>query len=148
MVIKVWLTGLAWLLLSLLARPAAAQDFVYEPKNPSFGGGNTFNYQWLLSSASAQNTIEDANARNGGGGREEADPLTSFADNLNKQLLAQLTNRFITSQFGTGSGPVKPGSYTVGVYQIEVTPGSNGVSIKITDSGTGNQTTVTIPNVP
>ncbi|UYZ59612.1 curli production assembly/transport component CsgF [Hymenobacter latericus] len=148
MFMKVWFTACMWLLLGLLARPAAAQDLVYEPKNPSFGGGNTFNYQWLLSSASAQNTIEDTNARDGRDGRDNADPLTSFADNLNKQLLAQLTNRFITSQFGSGTGPVKPGNYTVGVYQIEVVPGSNGVTIKITDSGTGNQTTVTIPNVP
>ena len=44
------------LLGGLLPFRGAAQDFVYEPKNPAFGGGNTFNYSWLLSAATAQNT--------------------------------------------------------------------------------------------
>lgn len=139
---KFFFTFCLSIVLGLLHTEAQAQDFVYEPKNPSFGGGNTFNYQWLLSSASAQNTVEEPAKT----GTTAADPLNSFAENLNRQILSQLTNRFITSQFG--SGPVKEGSYTVGGYQIEVTPGAGGVSIQITDAGTGNQTTVTIPNIP
>lgn len=131
------------LLLALAGNRAQAQDFVYEPKNPSFGGGNSFNYQWLLSSATSQNTIEEPARATGA---DSNDPLSGFAENLNRQILSQLTNRFITSQFG--SGPVREGSYTVGTYQIEVTPGANGVIIQITDTGTGNQTTVTIPNIP
>ena len=35
-----------------------AQDLVYKPKNPAFGG-DTFNYQWLLSSAESQNKLKD-----------------------------------------------------------------------------------------
>ncbi len=37
-----------------------SQQLVYKPRNPNFGG-DTFNYQWLLSSAEAQNTFEDPN---------------------------------------------------------------------------------------
>ena len=122
---------------------AQAQDFVYEPKNPSFGGGNTFNYSWMLSSAQAQNTIEDPTARNATAAQ---DPLANFANNLNQQVLAQLSNRLIASQFGQGA--IRPGSYTVGNYQIVVTPGANGISVQVTDSTTGNQTTITIPNTP
>lgn len=133
---------LAGLLLHTVA--ASAQDFVYEPKNPAFGGGNTFNYSWLLSSAQAQNTIEDPNARPGLNSR---DPLQDFQDNLNRQILNQLTQRFVTSQFGS-SGPVQEGTYVVGVYQIQVTPSGSGVTIVITDTSTGGQTTVTIPNTP
>jgi curli production assembly/transport component CsgF len=33
-----------------------AQDLVYRPRNPAFGG-DTFNYQWLLNSAESQNTF-------------------------------------------------------------------------------------------
>ena len=128
----------------LLHAAAAAQDFVYEPKNPAFGGGNTFNYSWLLSSAQAQNTTEDPNARPGLNTR---DPLQDFQANLNRQILSQLTQRFVTSQFG-GSGPVQEGTYVVGVYQIQVTPSGAGVTIVITDTSTGGQTTVTIPNTP
>lgn len=134
-------SSLLVLFLLCWAAPAAqAQDFVYEPKNPSFGGGNTFNYSWLLGSAQAQNTIEDpvkaASPQN--------DALSQFASNLNQQVLSQLTSRLLTSQFGQGA--IKPGSYTVGNYQVQVTQGSTGIVIVVTDPTTGNQTTVTIPN--
>jgi len=34
--------------------PNYAQQMVYKPMNPAFGGDG-YNYQWLLSSANAQN---------------------------------------------------------------------------------------------
>ena len=40
-----------------------AQDFVYTPINSSFGG-NPYNYNWLLNSATEQNRIEDPNEEN------------------------------------------------------------------------------------
>lgn len=133
------------LLLCWLGTTASqAQDFTYEPKNPAFGGGNTFNYSWLLSSASSQNSTTDPNARPTT--TTVVNPLADFSQNLNRQLLNQLTSRFITAQFG--SGPIQQGSYTVGGYQISVTPGADGIILQITDPATGNQTTVTIPNVP
>ena len=119
--------------------PAHAQDFVYEPKNPAFGGGNPFNYSWLQASAAAQNTIEDPSKAAAG----QPDPLAQFANGVNQQVLSQLTSRLIASQFGTGA--IKPGSYTVGGYQVNVTQGSGGVEIVVIDIVTGNQTTVTIP---
>lgn len=131
------------LLLLMQGAVAKAQDFVYEPKNPAFGGGNTFNYSWLLSSAQAQSTAVDPAAAKG---TATQDPLAAFASNLNQQVLSQLSNRLIASQFG--SGAIKPGSYTVGSYQIQVTPGANGISVQVTDTSTGNQTTITIPNTP
>ena len=134
------LSTLVMLLLAGLCAPSAqAQDFVYEPKNPAFGGGNPFNYQWLQASAAAQNTIEDPSKAAVG----QPDPLAQFAAGVNQQVLSQLTSRLIASQFGTGA--VKPGSYTVGGYQVNVTQGSNGVEIVVIDIVTGNQTTVTIP---
>ena len=47
--------------LLFVAGKAYAQDFVYTPKNPAFGG-NPYNYSWLLSSAQAQNDKEDNSA--------------------------------------------------------------------------------------
>ncbi|SDX33125.1 curli production assembly/transport component CsgF [Hymenobacter psychrophilus] len=131
------------LLLALISAPAAtAQDFIYEPINPNFGG-NTFNYSSLLSAATAQDTFKDPDATQA---RPVEDPLANFAANLNRQILSQLTDRFISDQFGRGT--VRAGNYSVGGYQIQVTPGSNGVVIVIADPSTGNQTTVTIPNLP
>ncbi len=39
-----------------------AQGLTYRPNNPAFGG-NTFNYQWMLSSAQAQDTHKDPTAK-------------------------------------------------------------------------------------
>ena len=138
---KNFILVLGLLLLSVFR--ASGQDLVYEPKNPNFGGGNSFNYSWLLSSATSQDTNKDPDTP---AARVATDPLTDFTANLNRQILAQLTDRFISDQFGRGT--VRAGSYTVGGYQIQVTPGSGGVSIQISDPSTGNQTTVTIPNIP
>jgi curli production assembly/transport component CsgF len=124
---------------NLLPRLGAAQDFVYEPKNPAFGGGNTFNYSWLLSAATAQNTTTDPATT-----QQPTNQLSQFSANLNQQVLSQLTSRLISSQFGQGA--IKAGSYNVGGYQVQVTPGSSGIVVVVTDTGTGNQTTVTIPN--
>lgn len=129
------------LVLLLTSHLVQAQDFVYEPKNPAFGGGNTFNYSWLLSSAQAQNTITDPAAS---AASAVPDPLASFTANLNQQVLAQLSSRLIASQFGQGA--IKAGSYSVGNYQIQITPGAGGISVQVTDTSTGNQTTITIPN--
>ena len=125
--------------LGSLARPACAQRFVYEPINPAFGGSGTFNYGWLQASATAQNRIQDPVQATAA-----QDPLVQFTANLNQQVLSQLTNRLIASQFGQGA--IKPGSYNVGAYQVQVSQATGGIVITVTDPSTGNQTTITIPN--
>ena len=54
---------LAALLVLTAGLSLQAQGLVYHPNNPAFGG-NTFNYQWLLSSAQAQDTHKDPTAKN------------------------------------------------------------------------------------
>ena len=128
------------ILLSIGARPAHAQRLVYTPVNPAFGG-SAFNYSWMQASATAQNAIEDPVSKTL---NAKSDPLTQFNANLNQQVLSQLTSRLITSQFGQGA--IKAGTYTVGSYQVVVAPGAGGIVVTITDIGTGNVTTITIPN--
>lgn len=122
---------------------AAAQDLVYKPINPAFGG-DTFNYQWLLSSAQAQNSTKDPDAPKA---PAQLDQLQQFQQSLNQQILGQLAQRLVGNQFGTGSDALKPGNYLVGTYQIGVVPSGTGFSINILDRSTGNQTTITIPGL-
>ncbi|SFH00932.1 curli production assembly/transport component CsgF [Pontibacter chinhatensis] len=117
-----------------------AQDLVYTPKNPAFGG-NPYNYSWLQSSAQSQDKLKDPNATSGSG--INRDPLEDFKSSLNRQILNELSRKLIANQFGEDG--VTPGSYTLGDYQIDVTEGPGGVNIEIVDIGTGNRTTVTIP---
>ncbi|MGI9545224.1 MAG: curli production assembly/transport component CsgF, partial [Cyclobacteriaceae bacterium] len=112
------------------------QDFIYQPTNPAFGG-NTFNYQWMLSSAQAQNDFEDPERLNA------RDPLQDFEQTLNRQILNQLSRQLVTSQFGEEG--LEEGTFILGDYQIDVTSTGEGINIFLLDSGTGNTTTITVP---
>lgn len=116
-----------------------AQDFVYKPVNPAFGG-EVFNYQWLLNSAQIQDLIEDPDA---------VDPfnrnntLDDFTESLNRQLLSQLSRQIIGNQFGETS--VEDGNYTIGNFQIDIASTLDGVTITIYDTELGEQTQLIIP---
>ncbi|TAJ11453.1 curli production assembly/transport component CsgF [Marinilabiliaceae bacterium JC017] len=123
-----------------LTTSAFTQDLVYKPKNPAFGG-DTFNYQWMLSSAEAQNDIEDPKAKSSSS--YSRDPLADFESNLKRQILYQLSRQLVSDQFGEDS--LEEGSYEVGSYKIEIAEGSDGLNVQILDSQTGSQTNVVIP---
>ena len=128
------------LALAIAGQAAYAQDFVYQPTNPAFGGNN-FNYGWLLSSAQAQNgfTEEQDEVRS----RFDRDPLQDFEQTLNRQILSQLTRQLTQDQFGEGG--LQEGQYEIGNYQIDVAPGADAIQITILDITTGSQTTVSVP---
>lgn len=135
---KKLLLSLGILLLAAMSTELKAQDFVYQPRNSAFGG-SYLNYSWMLNSANAQNTFEDPNQTSG----FQRDPLEDFQQNLNRQILNQLSRRIIQSQFGEDG--LQDGNYTLGSYQIEIGSDGAGVNINIYDSSTGNSTTVIVP---
>lgn len=120
--------------------PLLAQDFTYRPQNPAFGG-NYLNYSWMLSSAQVQNgyTAEGEDISN----RFERDPLQDFEQSLNRQILSRITREVVGEQFGEAG--LAEGQYEIGNYQIDVTPGGEGIDIKILDTVTGSETTVSVP---
>ncbi len=115
-----------------------AQDLVYKPKNPAFGG-DTFNYQWLLSSAESQNKLKDDGIET-----DSKTELEKFVDNLNSQLLSQVSRSLFAEQFGDDG--ISEGTYTFGSLSIDVYPSEGGLTISILDTTTGEQTQVIIPN--
>lgn len=116
-----------------------AQDLVYKPINPAFGG-DTFNYQWLLSSAEAQNKFkEDTDV-----GLEQQTELERFKENLNNQLLNQVSNSLFQKQFGDKG--ITEGSYVFGSLSVDIYPSNLGLVVDILDTETGEQTQVIIPN--
>lgn len=127
----------------LYSTAATAQDFVYTPVNPAFGG-NTFNYNWLLSSATAQNGTTDPDAAD----RTsifDRDPLEEFRNSLNRQILSQLSRNVLGDQFTDGQ--IAVGTFTVGDFTIDVVPSGDGVVITIIDLSTGGQSTIEVPNI-
>lgn len=124
-------------MLFLFAGFTFGQDLVYKPKNPNFGG-DTFNYNWLLSSAQAQDDTVDPrsvqSSRNG---------LEDITESLNRQLLNQLSRQIATTQFGEEG--LEDGNYTIGNFQIDVNSTLDGLSIRILDNAVGDQTEIFIP---
>lgn len=114
------------------------QDLVYKPKNPAFGG-DTFNYQWMLSSAESQNFYKDPTPA-----VQQKTELQRFTENLNNQLLNQISRSLFQQQFG--SGGITEGIYTFGSLSVEVFPSNLGLVVNILDITTGEQTQVIIPN--
>jgi len=117
-----------------------AQDFTYQPQNPAFGG-SYLNYGWMLSSAQAQNgfTGEDGLLDS----RFDRDPLEDFEQSLNRQILSRISRELISDQFGEEG--LAEGQYEIGNYQIDVSPGGEGIQINILDTSTGSETTVSVP---
>lgn len=116
-----------------------AQELVYKPKNPAFGG-DTFNYQWLLSSAESQNKFTEETSS----GRDQRSDLERFTESLNNQLLSQISRTLFTEQFGNDG--LQEGTYTFGTLFIEIFPSGEGLVINILDTSTGDQSQVVIPN--
>ncbi len=125
-------------MLFILPASMSAQDMVYKPKNPAFGG-DTFNYNWLLSSAQVQDLTEEEQGTTG----TSTNSLDFFTESLNRQLLSQLSRELVVNQFGEDG--LEEGLYTVGDFQIDIGSNLEGLSISIIDIVTGDQTQIVIP---
>ncbi|MFC3161031.1 curli production assembly/transport component CsgF [Chryseobacterium arachidis] len=117
-----------------------SQQLVYKPINPAFGG-DTFNYQWLLSSANAQNQFDQKN--DFASLLNDVNSLDSFSQSLNRQVLSELSRKLFQDQFGEGS--LQPGNYLFGSMYLQVTSTAQGLLINILDTSTGEQSEIIIP---
>lgn len=117
-----------------------AQQFKYRPLNPAFGG-ETFNYQWLVSSAEAQNKFTEPTD---GSLSSKQSEMERFTENLNRQLMSQISRALINENLGDGD--LKPGTFTLGNSEIEIYESTEGMVINILDIQTGSQTQIIVPN--
>ncbi len=116
-----------------------SQQLTYEPINPAFGG-DTFNYTWLLNSANAQNSFTDPDAASRNNDESE---LEQFSENLNRQLLGQLSRTLFNTQLGEG---LEEGTFTFGTLSLEIFESAEGLVVNILDTNTGEQTQIIVPN--
>ena len=117
-----------------------AQQLVYKPLNPAFGG-DTFNYQWMLSSANAQNPFDETDNYKDLLG--DINSMDSFTQSLNRQLLSQLSSKLIGDKFGDGG--LSPGKYMFGSLFLDISEASQGLVVNILDTQTGEQSQIIIP---
>lgn len=115
---------------------AHAQDLVYEPVNPSFGG-NSFNSAHLIAIANAQNDYERPSTDSG-----TSSDLDRFIRSLQSRLLSSLSTQVANAIFGEDaqdSGVITFGDQTVSFVRT-----LEGIELTITDSD-GTVTVITIP---
>lgn len=117
-----------------------AQQFSYRPINPFFGG-DTFNYQQLLSSANAQNSFTaPANAQ------DQQTDLERFGNQLNTSILNQISRELTQQQLDAIGSITEPGSFSFGSLALDVFESPEGLVINILDTNTGEETQIVVPN--
>jgi curli production assembly/transport component CsgF len=123
------------------AAPVAnGQDFVYQPTNPAFGGIPS-NFQVLLQSAQQQNPFQDDQRF----GSFRDDPLQNFQQRLERQVLDQLSREIIQQRFGDQVDLTQEGRFTLQNFTVDVNPDARGISIRIFNRNTGEESTIEIP---
>lgn len=129
-------TALCAAAVAVFSASASAEDLVYKPINPSFGG-NPFNSPHLLGIANAQNKFKDPSSASTG---SEAD---IFARQLQSRLLSALSSQIVEAIFG--DNPQQQGTIQFGGQTIEFVRGLEEVTLTITNDETGEETTIVIP---
>jgi curli production assembly/transport component CsgF len=117
-------------------QPASAQQLVYTPINPSFGG-NPFNSSQLLGIANAQNNFKDPSAA------ANSSPEQQFANQLQSRLLSALSSQIVDTIFGPNAQD--HGTIQFGDQTIDWVNSLQGTTLTITNSSTGETTTITVP---
>lgn len=132
-----WVFAVSFALIGLIGTsPAFAQDIVYQPVNPSFGG-NPFNSNHLLGVANAQNDYRDPRSSSNS---SQAD---IFARQLQSRLLSSLSSQLINAIFG--ENPQESGTISFGGQTISFFRSLDSVTINITNEDTGEETVIVVP---
>lgn len=119
-----------------LAGQASADDLVYTPNNPTFGG-NPFNSSHLLGIANAQNDYRDPRST---ANSSQAD---IFARQLQSRLLSALSSQLVDAIFG--ENPQERGTISFGGQTINFVRGLEDVTITIINDATGEETVIVVP---
>ena len=119
-----------------------AQNFVHEFSSPSFGG-HPNNASWILNITETQKESwytrdEDEAAR------FRRDPLADFGQNLQRQMLSQLSRELVRGELSE-IDLSEEGRFDLGDFVIEVTPGLDMINIEVRDQISGESTQVEIP---
>lgn len=131
------LLAVAFAALVLPAHTAFADELVYTPVNPSFGG-NPFNSSHLLGVANAQNDYEALKTR-----ESQAD---QFVRMLQSRLLSSLASRVSDAILGENAQPT--GEIVYGSQTVRWETLIDSIRLTIVDASTGGQTEIVIPNPP
>lgn len=110
-----------------------AQQLVYTPVNPNFGG-NPLNYSGLLASANAQNKFDDNKKTS------NSSLLDNFSETVKRQILSQLSRGLFDDNEKLED--LKEGTFEIGDLIITIDETRTGTVIRIIDNKTGETTEI------
>jgi curli production assembly/transport component CsgF len=119
----------------VIASAASAEQLVYTPINPAFGG-NPFNATQLEADASAQNEYKLS------GSPKNLTEAQLFAQQLQSELLAGLANQVAQAIFGPNAQP--SGTFSFGGETVTFVRSLGEITVNITDAA-GATTVITLP---
>lgn len=116
---------------------ASADEMVYTPVNPSFGG-NPFNSSHLLGVANAQNDYQAP--------RKAETQADQFVRMLQSRLLSALASQVSDAILGENAQPT--GEIVYGTQTVHWETLIDSIRLVISDSATGSETEIIIPTPP
>jgi curli production assembly/transport component CsgF len=123
---------------------ATATELLWIPINPSFGGPS-YNATWLMASAQAQNKLVEKTKPYTA---PQTDSIEDFEKRLNSQILYRLSAKIVDEAFGE-DGLLQEGQtqaqYNIGDFSVDISTDMAKITVKLTDSSTGNSTTLEVP---
>ena len=122
-----------YILLFFGACTMQAQQLVYSPVNPNFGG-NPLNYNGLLASANAQNKFDDNDRFS------NSSLLNNFSETVKRQILSQLSRKLFDDNEDLNN--MESGTLEIGGLIISIDETRNGTVIRIIDNETGEVTEI------
>jgi curli production assembly/transport component CsgF len=134
---RLFLPALMLVVIWMNAPSASAQELVYTPVNPSFGG-NPFNSAHLLGVANAQDDTEPPQSAS------SSDPQADlFIRQLQSRLLSGLASEVANAIFG--DNPQDYGRVVFGDQTVEFQRGLDSITLTIFDATTGTTTEIVVP---
>lgn len=133
--------------LLLAAGPLAAQDLVYQPINPSFGG-SPLNSSHLQAIASAQRTATARDAVDPGADGPGAPGQTEaerFVSQLQSRLFSDLSRQVSEAIFGDNAQD--SGVITFGDTTVQFDRTTEEITLIITDALAGTVTEIVVPQL-
>ena len=137
------------LTIALLAQSVAAQDLVYTPINPSFGG-NPMNSSHLQGVAAAQRTATaqdyvDPASSSSSASIPQRSQTDLFVNQLQNRLMSSLSSQVVEAIFG--EDPQESGSVVFGNTTIDFARDTSAINLTIVDTLDGSVTEISVPQL-
>jgi len=128
-----------YLLIFSFSSLSFASTITYKFIIPDFGGDPDYWYGFF-NEAEKQNIYHAPEKKVE---EEKSSEIEDFKNRLKYMILSRLASKIADAAFGETE--LKPGTYEIGNFHVEVEPTGSEIKVNLVDTTTGNQTTIEVP---